>query len=63
MVLLNITPKSMGYEGFRIQQLINLSHKAPWYGKLLPGKYQSTSKIKTASKEKYTYILYALKQY
>jgi hypothetical protein len=63
MVLLNITPKSMGYEGFRIQQLIILSPKAHCYGKLLPGKYQPTSKIKTGSKEKYTYILYALKQY
>jgi hypothetical protein len=29
MVMLNITPKSMGYEGFRIQELIILSHKAP----------------------------------
>ena len=40
----------MKFEGFRIQQLIILSHRDSEYGKLLPGKYQSTPK-KTKSKK------------
>ena len=61
-VMLNITPKSMKFEGFRIQQLIILSHRDSEYGKLLPGMYESTPK-KNEVKENYSNKLCALEQY
>jgi hypothetical protein len=52
----------MKFEGFRIEQLIILSHKAPGYGKLLPRKYVN-SPPQNRAKEKYTDKLCALEQY